>query len=124
MREPIGETRGERGVVSMIARWMGGVALLLAVVPFAGCVAAEAPRESRVWSTANSQDGYAKCPQGTTVTGGGFEIKESDLAAGHVPLITASKPDGNGWRVMCEDASGKWVAACRSWAVCASVLAR
>jgi hypothetical protein len=80
--------------------------------------------ESRVWSTANSQDGYAKCPQGTTVTGGGFEIKESDLAAGHVPLVTASKPDGNGWRVMCEDATGKWVAACRSWAVCASVLAR
>ena len=93
--------------------------LLLAL---AGCAGTSA--ESRVWSTANSQDGYAACPQGTTVTGGGFEMKESDKAAGHVPLIIASKPDGNGWRVVCEDATGKWVAACRAWAVCASVLAR
>ncbi len=100
-------------------------ALVMALLAPLACTPAESPRaESRVWSTANSQDGYAKCPDGTTVTGGGFEIKENDLAAGRVPLVVASRPDGNGWRVQCEDASGKWVAACRAWAVCASVLAR
>jgi hypothetical protein len=81
------------------------------------------PSESRVWSTANSQDGYAACPSGTVVTGGGFEMKETDRTAGHVPLVVASRPDGNGWRVICTDPEGKWSPACRAWAVCASVLA-
>ena len=115
--------RSVRAAVRTPIRLIAGACLLTGL----GC---GAPQEgfrsesSRVWSSANSQDGYAACPQGTTVTGGGFEMKESDMAAGHVPLVTASKPDGNGWRVVCEDATGKWVTACRAWAVCASVLAR
>ncbi len=112
----------------MKIRSIGGGARALIVSGALACAACmpaqDARSESRVWSTANSQDGYAACPQGTTVTGGGFEMKEADRAAGHVPLVTSSKPDGNGWRVMCEDATGKWVTACRAWAVCASVLAR
>lgn len=87
------------------------------------CAAQNAERDSRVWSTANSNDGLAACPSDTTVTGGGFEIKESDRAAGRVPLVLASKPEGNGWRVVCVDPGGATSAACRAWAVCASVLA-
>jgi hypothetical protein len=85
------------------------------------CGAVEAP-QPRVWSTANSNDGYATCPPNTTVTGGGFEMKTKAIAPGHVPTLIASHPDGNGWRVVCVDETG--TNACRAWAVCASVLAR
>ena len=109
----------------MSGRAVAWVTRASAVLARAGCASQDAMHpEGRVWSAANSQDGYAACPQGTTVTGGGFEMKEADMAAGRVPLVTASKPDGNGWRVVCEDTTGKWVTACRAWAVCASVLAR
>ena len=59
-----------------------------------------------MWSTANSNDGYASCPADTTVTGGGFEMKDKSLAPGHVPVVVASRPEGNGWRVVCADSSG------------------
>ena len=76
----------------MPARIVRAVAVA-SLLASAGCMPPQegAHTESRVWSTANSQDGYAKCPQGTTVTGGGFEIKEADLTAGHVPLVTARR---------------------------------
>ncbi len=77
---------------------------------------------SRVWSTANSNDGYASCPAETTVTGGGFEMKDTNLGPGRVPVVVANRPEGNGWRVVCVDASG--TTACRAWALCASVLGR
>jgi hypothetical protein len=88
-----------------------------------GCATTQAG-DPRVWTTGNSNDGYATCPSTTAVTGGGFEIKEEDRAAGRVPLVVASKPEGNGWRVVCVDADGRTTKACRAWATCASVLAR
>jgi hypothetical protein len=102
------------------------VPALVAGIAASACGASEAvgPRESRVWSQANSQDGYAACPAGTTVTGGGFEMQEKSLSSGHVPLVTASRPEANGWRVVCADASGRASSECRAWVTCASVLAR
>jgi hypothetical protein len=102
-------------------------ALLLGacVASVAACAPAIPPsHDERVWSTANSNDGLAGCPGDTVVTGGGFEIKDQDRAAGRVPLVVASKPEGNGWRVVCVDASGASTMACRAWATCASVLSR
>lgn len=81
------------------------------------------PLHSKVWSSANSDDGYASCPRDTTVTGGGFEMSEMSL--GHLPLVIASRPEGNGWRVVCDDpVTGQRSAGCRAWALCASVLQR
>jgi hypothetical protein len=88
------------------------------------CAPAASPSEARVWTTANSNDGLATCPPGTAVTGGGYEIKEEDRVAGRVPLVVASRPEANGWRVICLDADGRTTKACRSWATCASVLSR
>jgi pectate lyase len=103
----------------------GGVALLVASTALlAGCTPAETQQQSRVWTTANSNDGFASCPADTVITGGGYEIKEEDRAAGRVPLVTASRPERNGWRVACVDSNGANSLACRAWAVCASVLAR
>lgn len=99
--------------------------VLFAFLSLIACGAQSVERgDSRVWSTASSNDGLAACPSSTTVTGGGFEIKESDRAAGRVPLVLASRPEGNGWRVICVDPGGATSPACRAWAVCASVLAR
>jgi hypothetical protein len=82
------------------------------------------PSHSKVWSTANSNDGYASCPSDTTVTGGGFELKDRRPAVGHVPIVAASTPDGNGWKVVCTNPDGTASNGCRAWALCASVLAR
>jgi hypothetical protein len=98
--------------------------LPLALLPFAACYEATPAAGSRVWSEANSQEGYAACPRDTTVTGGGYEFKENELAQGHIPLVIASRPEGNGWRVICVDANHQLSLACRAWALCASVLAR
>jgi hypothetical protein len=104
----------------MSSSWIGAVVLAALA---AGCGTVEAG-DSRVWTSANSNDGLATCPPTTAVTGGGFEIKEGDRAAGRVPLVIASKPEANGWRVICVDADGRTTKACRAWATCASVLAR
>ena len=100
-------------------------ACIATIAPFAAaCAPPASPGDSRVWTVANSNDGFATCPADTAVTGGGFEIKEQDRAAGRVPLVIASKPEANGWRVVCVDADGRTTKACRAWATCASVLAR
>jgi hypothetical protein len=98
--------------------------LVASLAPVACAPEAAAPTQSKVWSTANSNDGYAACPQDTTVTGGGFEMKDKSIQSGHVPLLVASRPEGNGWRVVCDDATGTHSTECRAYAVCASVLAR
>ncbi len=106
----------------MRARPVALAALLLWTC--AGCVTQPAtPLHSKVWSSANSDDGYASCPRDTTVTGGGFEM--SEMALGHLPLVIASRPEGNGWRVVCDDpVTGQRSTSCRAWALCASVLQR
>ena len=97
---------------------------IAAIASFVAACTPAASGDSRVWTVANSNDGFATCPPDTAVTGGGFEIKEQDRAAGRVPLVIASKPEANGWRVVCVDADGRTTKACRAWATCASVLAR
>ena|SRR5438552_15962007 len=108
----------------MRSTWAAIAGALASMLVAACAPTAAAPGEARVWTSANSNDGFATCPYNTAVTGGGFEIKEQDRAAGRVPLVIASKPEGNGWRVVCVDADGRTTKACRSWATCASVLSR
>ena len=100
-------------------RWVAIAALAWGA---AACAEAVTPPQAKVWSTAHSNDGFASCPDGTTVTGGGFEMKEKAVSPASVPVVIANRPEANGWRVICVDASGS--NACRAWAVCASVLAR
>ena len=99
------------------ARWGGTLALLAAA-----CVAPQQASEARVWSSSSSADGYAGCPMGTTVVGGGYEVNESYQVPGKIPQIVASKPYGNGWRVICTDERGAPSPGCKAWVVCASVL--
>jgi hypothetical protein len=88
-----------------------------------GCAETVPPSQAKVWSTANSNNGYAACPADMTVTGGGFDLKSIAVTPGTPPpVVLASRPEANGWRVICADANG--TSACRAWAVCASVLAR
>lgn len=94
------------------------VALLLGA---AGCEP-PAPKEAKVWSSSSSSDGYAPCPNGTTVVGGGYEMAEQVQAPGKLPHVVASVPHGNGWRVMCTDDKGSPTAGCKAWVVCASIL--
>jgi hypothetical protein len=78
--------------------------------------------EARVWSSSSSADGFAGCPSGTTVVGGGYEIAEAYQVPGKIPVVVGSKPYGNGWRVMCSDERGAPSPGCKAWVVCASVL--
>ena len=94
----------------------------LAVAMASAACATERPPEARVWSASSSADGYAGCPSNTTVVGGGHEIVEAFQSPGRIPIVVASKPHGNGWRVICTDAQGVPSAGCKAWSVCASVL--
>ena len=98
--------------------------LLLLLAPVAGGCAPPTPAssEAHVWSSSSSNDGYAACPSGTTVVGGGHEIMEALQAPGKLPHVVASQPYGNGWRVVCTDDRGSPIGGCKAWVVCASVL--
>ncbi len=95
--------------------------LIGAVVLAIGC-ASTAPQEARVWSSSSSSDGFASCPSNTVVVGGGHEIVEANQVPGKIPSVVASRPYGNGWRVVCTDERGAPVPGCKAWVVCASVL--
>ncbi len=93
---------------------------LLALTLFA--CAASPPPEVRVWSSSSSSDGFASCPDNTSVVGGGFEVADSALGPGKAIQVTASRPHANGWRVDCVDERGVLTAGCKAWVVCATVL--
>ncbi|MCC6645118.1 MAG: hypothetical protein IT374_06050 [Polyangiaceae bacterium] len=97
------------------------VASVVAVCALAGCQPPPAS-EPKVWSASNSADGFAQCPVGTTVVGGGYEFTEAVLLPGRLPHVTASRPHGNGWQVQCVDDRGAPTNGCKAWVVCASVL--
>jgi hypothetical protein len=80
------------------------------------------PPEAKVWSSSSSSDGFAGCPSGTSVVGGGFEMVDAVQVPGKLPHVVASKPYGNGWRVTCTDDTGAPTSGCRAWVVCASIL--
>ena len=97
--------------------------LLVASLLLGACTAPQQQAgEARVWSSSSSADGFAGCPMGTTVVGGGYEIVEAYQVPGKIPVVVASKPYGNGWRVMCSDERGAPSPGCKAWVVCASVL--
>ncbi len=93
-----------------------------AALTLSACAGSAATNEPKVWSSSSSADGFANCPGGTVVVGGGHEIAESMQAPGKMPIVVASRPYGNGWRVTCTDDRGVATAGCKAWAVCASVL--
>ncbi len=105
----------------MLGLLVGGCLLLAPLV--AGCVPPDAPaRESRVQTTLSSKDGYAQCPAGTTVVGGGFDIDESKQLPDRMPVVVKSAPQNNGWFVQCTDSKGVLTSGCHAWVVCASIL--
>ena len=109
--------------MAAVSRW-GVTALALLALASGGCTggAATPSSDARVWSSASSNDGFAPCPENTSVVGGGFEMSEGAIGPGHVLRVISSKPHGNGWQVDCVDERGVLVAGCKAWAVCATVL--
>jgi hypothetical protein len=97
--------------------------ILLVLLALGGCTQPASPAsEARVWSSSSSSDGFANCPNNTSVVGGGFEIAESAQGPNRTVHVIASHPHGNGWRVDCVDEKGVLTAGCKAWVVCATVL--
>lgn len=78
--------------------------------------------EAKVQTTLSAKDGYAECPAGTTVVGGGHELEDSVQMPGRFPVVVRNHPYNNGWRVVCTDDKGIPTPGCKAWVVCASVL--
>ncbi len=76
----------------------------------------------RMSSSSSSNEGFATCPKGSSVVGGGYEIDPKLRASGHLPTVVMSRPTESGWKVECVDGEGKTVAGCRAFVLCASVL--
>lgn len=86
------------------------------------CAPASPATDAHVWSSSSSNDGFASCPENTSVVGGGFEFSDSVQGPGKAVRVIASRPHGNGWRVDCVDDKGVLTAGCKAWVVCATVL--
>ena len=92
----------------------------LAVATTAACQPPMPP--PRMSSSSSSNEGFATCPNGSSVVGGGYEIDPKLRASGHPPTVVASRPTETGWKVECVDVEGKTVAGCRAFVLCAAVL--
>jgi hypothetical protein len=73
-------------------------------------------------SSSSSSEGFASCPGGSTVVGGGYEVDPAVRLSGHLPAVVSSRPTETGWKVECVDATGKATAGCRAFVLCAQVL--
>ena len=76
----------------------------------------------RMSSSSSSNEGFATCPSGSSVVGGGYEIEPKLRTGGRLPTVVSSRPTESGWKVECVDAEGKTVAGCRAFVLCAAVL--
>ena len=94
------------------------VALLGVTVSACG----QPPPSPKMSSSSSSSEGFASCPHGSSVVGGGYEIDAKVRVSGHLPTVVSSRPTETGWTVECVDAEGKTVAGCRAYVLCASVL--
>ena len=81
-----------------------------------------APPPPKMSSSSSSSEGYASCPGGSTVVGGGYEIDAAVRLSGHLPTVVSSRPTESGWKVECVDATGKAATGCRAFVLCAQVL--
>jgi hypothetical protein len=81
-----------------------------------------APPPPRMSSSSSSSEGFASCPSGSTVVGGGYEIEPAKRLSGQLPIVVSSRPTETGWKVECVDTSGKATAGCRAFVLCAQVL--
>jgi hypothetical protein len=94
------------------------VALLGVTVSACG----QPPPSPKMSSSSSSSEGFASCPRGSSVVGGGYEIDPKVRVSGHLPTVVSSRPTETGWMVECVDTEGKTVAGCRAYVLCASVL--
>lgn len=94
----------------------------VALVTAVSACAAEQPPPAKVSATTASNDSFAQCGVDATVVGGGYEISPAARVAGKIPIVVASRPTENGWRVECVDADGKTSAVCKAYVICATVL--
>jgi hypothetical protein len=80
------------------------------------------PPPPRMSSSSSSSEGFASCPAGSTVVGGGYEIEVKARMSGRLPVVVSSRPTETGWKVECVDGEGKTVAGCKAYVLCATVL--
>lgn len=95
--------------------------ILCALAVFATACGAPPP-PPKMTSSSSSSEGYASCPGGSTVVGGGYEIDAAVRLSGHLPTVVSSRPTESGWKVECVDATGKAAPGCRAFVLCAQVL--
>ena len=106
--------------LSVFAARAGLLALGVLAMATASCQQPIPP--PRMSSSSSSNEGFATCPRGSTVVGGGYEIDVKLRASGHPPTVVTNRPTETGWKVECVDGEGKTVAGCRAFVLCASVL--
>ncbi len=106
--------------LSVFAGRAGLLAIGVLAIAIASCQQPIPP--PRMSSSSSSNEGFATCPHGSTVVGGGYEIDAKLRASGHPPTVVTSRPTETGWKVECVDGEGKTVAGCRAFVLCASVL--
>ena len=64
--------------------------------------------------------GFATCPLGTTLVGGGFSLNP-DGNPNAQPMVRYSMPSGNSWNVAVHNfATGSWYTVFKVYALCAS----
>ncbi len=106
--------RGRPGAVALF-----GVTF---AVSFALAACGAEPPSPKMSSSSSSSEGFASCPRGSSVVGGGYEIEPQIRASGRLPTVVSSRPTESGWKVECVDAEGKTVTGCRAYVLCASIL--
>jgi hypothetical protein len=64
--------------------------------------------------------GFATCPAGTTLIGGGFSFTNEGNPNAQ-PMVRYSQPSGNSWNVgVANFATGAWYTVFKAYALCAS----
>jgi hypothetical protein len=101
---------------------MRAILLVLGGVALATAACQQPIPPPRMSSSSSSNEGFATCPGGSSVVGGGYEIDPKLRATGRPPTVVSSRPTESGWKVECVDAEGKTVAGCRAFVLCASIL--
>ena len=98
------------------------VVTFAALVPIATAACTNDVPPPKMSSSSSSSEGFASCPRGSTVVGGGYEIEPKARTGAHLPIVVTNRPTETGWKVECVDAEGKTVTGCRAFVLCATVL--
>lgn len=92
----------------------------------ASAACSSSPPVPKVVSNLSSKEaGLAICARGSAVVGGGYEIDPPFDR--QLPVVVSNRPmengvgEASGWKVECIDGSGKAVAGCRAYVICAAL---